>query len=126
MNITKQAVNLLCGIVLGSVATIASAHHGWTWYGDEPFTLTGTVVEKDFGNPHDQLIVRDADGQQWTVLLSPPGRSRRAGLTEDKVEVGDTVTAFGHRRSEGDFFEMKTERLQVGDNLYNLYPDRRS
>jgi hypothetical protein len=66
----------------------------------------------------------DADGQRWNLLLSPPSRSRSAGFTADKVEVGDTITAFGHRRSSGDLFEMKTERLQVGDQLYDLYPDR--
>jgi len=38
--------------------------------------------------------------------------------------VGDVVTAYGHRRSEGNNFEMKTERIIVGDKLYNLYPNR--
>ena len=70
------------------------------------------------------VTLMDADGNEWDVLLSPPGRSRRAGFTGAEVEVGDTVTAFGHRRSEGNNFEMKTERIQVGSNLYNLYPNR--
>jgi len=124
MNIVKTAVTLVCGMLLSSVASLAFAHHGWSWYGNEPFTLTAEVVDKRFGNPHDELTLRDADGQQWDVLLSPPGRSRRAGLTGEEVNVGDTVTAFGHRRSEGNNFEMKTERLQVGDKIYNLYPNR--
>lgn len=124
MNTSKTAVKILCGLVLGSVATVAFAHHGWSWYGNEPFELTAEVVDKHFGNPHDQLTLRDAEGNEWDVLLSPPGRSRRAGLSGDEVQVGDTVTAFGHRRSEGNNFEMKTERLQVGDKLYNLYPNR--
>lgn len=101
----------------------AQAHHGWSWYGTEPFTLTATVVEVNFGNPHDRLVLEE-DGQQWNVLLSPPGRSRRAGLSEELVNVGDEVTAYGHRRQSGDNFEMKTERLQVGDTVYDLYPDR--
>lgn len=128
MNTSKTAVKLFCGVVLGSVSLLltagASGHHGWSWYGNEPFELTAEVVDKRFGNPHDELTLRDADGQTWDVLLSPPGRSRRAGLSGDEVNVGDTVTAFGHRRSEGNNFEMKTERLQVGEKLYNLYPDR--
>lgn len=111
--------------VLGllGAASLAMAHHGWSWYGDEDFTLTAVVVEKHFGNPHDRMVV-EADGKEWNLLLSPPSRSRQAGFTEDNVQVGDTITAFGHRRSEGDNFEVKTERLQVGDKLYNLYPDR--
>jgi hypothetical protein len=124
MKTSTLAVKLLCGVVLGSVASVALAHHGWTWYGNDPFELTAEVVGKRFGNPHDELTLRDADGQEWYVLLSPPGRSRRAGLSDDAVQVGDTVTAYGHRRSEGNNFEMKTERLKVGDKVYNLYPDR--
>lgn len=108
-------------LALGSGTALA--HHGWSWYGTQDFTLTAKVVETDFGNPHDRLVV-EADGQQWTLLLSPPARSRRAGLSADLVQVGDTVTAHGHRRESGDLFEMKTERLEVGDKLYNLYPDR--
>jgi hypothetical protein len=104
-------------------STLVSAHHGWTWYGNEDFSLTATVVEKQFGNPHDRLTV-EVDGERWTLLLSPPNRSRQAGLSDELVNVGDTVTAHGHRRESGDLFEMKTERLEVDGKLYNLYPDR--
>lgn len=124
MNFPKLAVKILCSIVVCSFASFASAHHGWSWYGTEAFELTAEVVDKRFGNPHDQLTLRDTNGQQWDVLLSPPGRSRRAGLSGDEVQVGDTVTAYGHRRTEGNNFEMKTERLKVGDQVYNLYPNR--
>ena len=124
MSNSKTVQKLFMAIVLCTAAVAASAHHGWSWYGNSPFILTAEVVEVDFGNPHDRLTLKDADGQQWNVLLSPPGRSRRAGLDEEVVHVGDTVTAYGHRRSEGDNFEMKTERLKVGDETFNLYPDR--
>jgi len=124
MTYTRSAVTIVCSILFALTAATAQAHHGWSWYGNEPFQLTAEVVDKHFSNPHDQLTLRSADGQEWNVLLSPPSRSRRAGLTEDKINVGDTVTVFGHRRSEGDNFEMKTERLQIRGQLYNLYPDR--
>lgn len=101
----------------------AFAHHGWSWYGNDPFTLTGTVVETHFGNPHDRLTI-EADGQRWNVVLSPPGRSRRAGFDQSAIKVGDTVTAYGHRHEERANFEMKTERIRVGDATYDLYPER--
>jgi len=101
----------------------AFAHHGWSWYGNDPFTLTGTVVETHFGNPHDRLTI-EADGQRWNVVLSPPGRSRRAGFDQSAIKVGDTVTAYGHRHEERGNFEMKTERIQVGEATYDLYPER--
>jgi hypothetical protein len=120
MNSLLKASGLLG---LAGAASMAMAHHGWSWYGNEEFTLTAVVVEKHFGNPHDRMIV-EADGKEWNLVLSTPSRSKQAGFGEDNVKVGDTITAFGHRRSEGDNFEMKTERLQVGEKLYNLYPDR--
>lgn len=119
----RTYVKALCFTAMASGATLVSAHHGWSWYGNEDFSLTATVVEKQFGNPHDRLTV-EADGERWTLLLSPPSRSKRAGLTDELVNVGDTVTAHGHRRESGDLFEMKTERLEVNGKLYNLYPDR--
>jgi len=124
MTYTRTAVTIACSILFTLSASFALAHHGWSWYGNDPFQLTAEVVDKHFGNPHDQLTLKSEDGQEWNVLLSPPSRSRRAGLTEDKINVGDTVTVFGHRRSKGNNFEMKTERLQIRGQLYNLYPDR--
>ena len=111
--------------VLGLALLInqASAHHGWSWYGSDDFTLTATVLEISIANPHDRMLV-EADGQRWNLLLSPPSRTRRAGLSEDMIQIGDTITAYGHRHTDMDNFEMKTERLQVGENLYNLYPNR--
>jgi hypothetical protein len=124
MTIIKTALKILCGTALALFTSVVAAHHGWSWYGNEPFELTAEVVETHFGNPHDRLTLKDSDGNEWDVLLSPPGRSRRAGFTEANVNVGDIVTSYGHRRSEGNNFEMKTERIRVGDKLYNLYPNR--
>ncbi len=105
------------------LANQAISHHGWSWYTDDEFTLTATVVQIQFANPHDRMSV-EADGRIWNLLLSPPSRTRRAGLSEDMIEAGDVITAYGHRHSDADNLEMKTERLQVGDTLYNLYPRR--
>ncbi|MAM70049.1 MAG: hypothetical protein CMP91_02735 [Gammaproteobacteria bacterium] len=119
----KHLRNILIILTMGFLTSQAAAHHGWSWYGNEDFSLTATVVEIDFGNPHDRMTV-EAEGQQWNLLLSPPSRTRRAGLSGDMIQVGDTITAYGHRDRNMDNFEMKTERLQVGENLYNLYPRR--
>jgi hypothetical protein len=110
--------------VLMALAAPAQAHHGWGWYGNEPFELTGIVEEANMGGPHGQLTLR-VEGELWDVVLAPPARNNRAGLTNHIVEVGMEVTARGHRwRDDEGRLEMKNERLVVGENTYDLYPER--
>jgi hypothetical protein len=110
-------------VLIGSVLP-AQAHHGWGWYGAEPFELTGTVEDANMGGPHGQLKLR-VNGELWDVVLAPPGRNNRAGLTNEIIEVGMEVTARGHRWQDNEArLEMKTERLVVGGTTYDLYPER--
>jgi hypothetical protein len=110
--------------VLTAFSLPAQAHHGWGWYGEEAFELTGIVEEANMGGPHGTLKLR-VDGELWDVVLAPPGRNNRAGLTDSIVEVGMEVTARGHRwQDDAGRLEMKTERLMVGDRVYDLYPER--
>ena len=118
----RAAASLFLMLALG--ASSALAHHGWSGYLDDDFELTGVVEEIELGNPHGFLMVR-ADGGVWNVVLAPPARNRRAGVTDGVIEVGDTVTAYGHRHRDPDRLEMKTERLEVGDQVYDIYPSRR-
>jgi Family of unknown function (DUF6152) len=121
MRNTLALVGLLAtGMAVGGEA---QAHHAWVWYGKADFSLTGTVVETHFGNPHDRITVK-SDGQLWNVVLSPPRRTEKAGLVEKAIQVGDTITAFGERHQDPERLEMKAERLQIGDKTYDLYPER--
>ena len=65
------AAAAVASLTLGAAAL---AHHGWSTYTIDDFTLEGTVTELRFGNPHDRLTVVAADGAEWDVWLSPPGR----------------------------------------------------
>ena len=118
-----KTVSLTLGLILATLSATALAHHGWSTYTGNEFSLTGVIVEEHFGNPHDRLTL-EADGQQWNVVLSTPDRSRRADFRDSDVQVGDTVTAYGHRHADSGTFEMKTERLKVGEHLFDLYPNR--
>jgi hypothetical protein len=101
----------------------AQAHHGWSGYGGEDFSLTGVVEEVSLGNPHGLLVVRNGEGV-WDVVLGPPFRNQRAGITDGVIEVGATVTAHGKRHNDPDRLEMKTERLEVDGTSYEIYPHR--
>ena len=105
------------------MAAKAFAHHGWSGYTEEDFVLTGVVEEITLGGAHGELKVR-ANGGVWDVVLGPPFRNQRAGITEGVIEIGDTVTAHGHRHVEPDRLEMKTERLEVDEEVFEIYPNR--
>jgi hypothetical protein len=117
----RAAAALVLTLALGAPAALA--HHGWSGYLDEDFVLVGVVEAVDLGNPHGRLDVR-ADGQVWNVVLGPPSRNQRAGISDGVIQVGDTVTAYGHRHLDPDRLEMKTERLEVGEQVYEIYPNR--
>jgi hypothetical protein len=116
------AAGAALALVIGTSAP-AFAHHGWGWYGEQPFELTGTVESANMAGAHGQLRVRSGN-EVWDVVLAPPARNERAGLTAEQVKAGTTVTARGHRWKEGGRLEVKTERLVIGDKTYDLYPER--
>ena len=104
-------------------ASPSAAHHGWGGYLDEAFALTGVVESANLGGPHGLLRVRSGRAV-WDVVLAPPTRIQRAGLTLAAVPRGTRVTAQGHRHREARRLEMKTERLVIGRRVFNLYPER--
>ena len=104
-------------------ASPSAAHHGWGGYLDQEFALTGVVVSANLGGPHGLLKIRSGRAL-WDVVLAPPTRITRAGLTPAAVPRGTRVRAEGHRHRSPRRLEMKTERLVVGQRVFNLYPER--
>lgn len=102
---------------------IAGAHHGWAWATDEEFSLTGTIEAARLGNPHGELTVAAEDGV-WEVEIGQPWRNEGAGLTEEMLAPGTSVTLEGHRSQDPAERLMKAERVIIAGTLYNLYPDR--
>ena len=119
----RNALSGLAALTAVTLASNASAHHGWTGYGSTEFSLTGKVESVDLGNPHGLIKLRAQDGL-WDVLLAPPAQTKSAGVVAGVIKVGDTITARGRRHLDAKKLEMKTERLIVGDKTYNVYPNR--
>lgn len=122
-------LNATFGLAAVAAGGLASrplhAHHGWGWATDEEFELTGQITGVKLGNPHGELSL-DVDGEAWIVEIGQPWRNERAGLTEEIMSVGTTVTAHGHRSASPSERLMKAERLVIAGRDYNLYPDRTS
>jgi hypothetical protein len=103
----------------------AAAHHGWGGYSDTQSQITGALVGAvKVNNPHATAQIRTADGQVWDVVLAPPSRTERAGLTTDVIPAGAQVTAHGHRHRDAKKLEIKTERLTWNGRTFDVYPDR--
>lgn len=116
-------IRLAAAIAVLALAAPLAAHHGWGEYQDSEFALTGVVERANLGGPHGLLRVRSGR-QVWEVVLAPPTRIQRAGLTAAAVPRGMRVTARGHRHRNAARLEMKTERLVVGRRIFDLYPER--
>jgi len=106
------------------IAAPLIAHHGWSGYGTEEFSITGTVdTPLSLSGPHATMKIK-ADGQVWNLVLSAGNRVEAAGLKEGMIPVGAKVTAEGHRQRDPKVFEVKTERVKWNGRTFNVYPDR--
>lgn len=101
------------------VPCIGWAHHGWSGYsGDIDIQLV--VAELRLGNPHDQLIATDSDGQAWNLVLATPARNRRLGFDENTLSIGDEIDVLG--RSHPSRLEIKVHCIYVsGEAVYTYY-----
>lgn len=108
---------LLAAAVAMSVSTVASAHHSAAAFNTEvETTITGTVTEYSFRNPHVYLTlsVKKEDGSTVTTEVEAGAGSVLSplGFTRDAVKVGDVVTVHGNpgRRTP--------DELLLGKELY--------
>lgn len=94
------AAILLCGSPL-------FAHHGTgvAYQTDKWLTLTGTVTEWMWSNPHCGILfdVTDEQGNvaHWGAELGNPHQLSNAGFSKDVLKPGDKVTIVGHPSRSG-------------------------
>ena len=115
----------LTGAALGLFGLQASAHHGWAGQGQDQIELTGKLhTDVSLSGPHGSMQIVDDKGQVWDITLAPAARTERAGLKPGVIPKGATVTVSGHRNSDMQRFEVKTERVTHEGKNYDVYPDR--
>ena len=125
MKIRRTLTTVASGIAATLALHGAWAHHGWSGQGNEQFELTGTLhTAVSFGGPHATMQVEDDQGRVWDITLAPPSRTARAGLHEDTIPIGETVTVSGHRNSSSNRLEIKTERVTWNGTNYDVYANR--
>ena len=87
----------LAALALLLTAAAAFAHHSPIVFDrTRQVTLTGTVTEFRWGNPHSwiHMDVADADGKvaNWSIEMDPASHLARAGWKSSLLKAGDKIT----------------------------------
>jgi len=116
---SKLLIAIVTAVGLFVIARPLSAHHAGANYDREHLiTLSGTVTEYDYTNPHVQIHfdVKDAHGNivKWIGVGDPPQRLYKAGWTKTSVKVGDQITVTGGPRKDGSKeIDMRDDQLTI-------------
>ena len=94
---TKLVRSILLVACLSIICGTVFAHHGTgTYDSTKSVTLSGTVTEFAFTNPHAALYfdVKDASGKvvNWAIEMNSPGVLARAGWSKKMFKFGDQIT----------------------------------
>lgn len=97
---------LACISLFAMSAISAFAHHGTAGYDlDKVITVTGTVEEFDWSNPHAVVHISakndKGEPESWTIELGAPGIMARSGWSKNSMKAGDAVVAETHPAKNG-------------------------
>lgn len=103
---SKLITILAAGVTLFAVSGPVLAHHGGAQYDTKrPVTVTGTVTEYIFTNPHVQIHfdVIDESGKvdKWIAETASPQRLFTFGWNAKTLKPGDKITATGAQLKDG-------------------------
>ena len=97
----------LAAVAALALTVPASAHHSFAMFdSDKTTSVTGTVKEFEWVNPHSWLRVTVDDqatgkAAQWAFEMGSPGQQAQRGWKPDSVKPGDKVTVSFHPLKDG-------------------------
>ena len=109
---------LFTALLFAAVFTVpVVAHHSINAEFDstKQVTLTGTVTNVDWMNPHTYVFVDVKDPalgktRTWACELSSPADLARRGFTRESLKVGMSIRVIGSRAKDGSF-KIHTDTL---------------
>lgn len=121
----RDIVALIGGCVLAGGMVSAAAHHSFNaeYDRDRPVTITGTVTELQWTNPHARLYIEavgeDGETVLWDLELGPPNGLMRQGWRRDSLVPGTLVTVDGFRsRTDEHVANARTVKLSDGREVF--------
>lgn len=117
MNRILRACAML--LTLSALLGPVQAHHGWSEYdASKALTLTGVIKDSGYEHPHGHAHL-ETPGKTWQVILAPPSRMERRGLSRSDLKPGAKATVVGYpNRDKPD--ELRAERITVGGKTVEL------
>src|ERR1700724_754767 len=102
----KALTGLCVSVCLFLLSGPVFAHHGGTAYDNKnTLTLSGTVKEFHFIQPHPliALAVKDDKGSvvEWSIEMTAPNHLVRYGWSGKKLKPGDEITVTGNPAKNG-------------------------
>jgi hypothetical protein len=93
-----------------------SAHHAWPVNQQRLVTVTGTVVEFDWANPHPMItltvVAANGAAEKWLIGGPALNRMEANGWSKTTVKPGDVVTGSGYQYTDGQKI-IKLERVTL-------------
>lgn len=91
-----KTLGIATGLLLATMAP-ALAHHSFAMFdNNKSLTLTGTVKEFEWVNPHSWIhimVVNPAGApEEWAFEMGSPGQLASAGWKKDSVHTGQMIT----------------------------------
>ena len=117
---TSWIVSRLLPAALAALTLPALAHHSAVMFDDaKEVTVTGTVKEFQYTNPHSWLLVdvKGADGKTttWGFEAEGPSTLTRAGIRKSDLQPGTEITISGHPMKDGRPAAAWTKATRLSD-----------
>jgi hypothetical protein len=99
-------------------ATAAAAHHSAAVFYkvQDRITMSGTVTEFRFSNPHAilklEVVGENGETQQWTAETTSPSILRRRGWSQESFKSGEQVTLEGMPSVDGSYLMRITRAFR--------------
>lgn len=106
-------------LTLSALAGLVHAHHGWSEYdASKALTVTGVIKDSGYEHPHGHVHL-ETSGKTWQVILAPPSRMERRGLSKSDLQPGTKAAVMGYPNRDKPE-EMRAERITVGGKTVEL------
>ena len=96
MHLASCGLRTLCALAAGALIGIpggAWAHHSFAMFDQsKQVSISGTVRDFQWTNPHAFVQLEDAQGKMWGVELNSPNNLVRQGWKRSVLKPGDKIS----------------------------------